>query len=97
MRETFLTFLTMKKLVRLCVLIILTYVFFKFDRYKKAVALLLVKHLFIFIFFASEKDLVRKNKSTHFATWSLIRKNKSTQNSSEIALAKINPRKHLSQ
>ena len=97
MRETFLTFLTMKKLVRLCVLIILTYVFFKFDRYKKAVALLLVKHLFIFFFFASEKDFVRKNKSTHFATWSLIRKNKSTQNSSEIALAKINPRKNLSQ
>ena len=78
------TFLTMKKLVRLCVLIILTYVFFKFDRYKKAVALLLVKHLFIFIFFASEKDLVRKNKSTHFPTWSLIRKNKSTQNSSKL-------------
>ena len=66
MRETFLTFLTMKKLVRLCVLIILTYVFFKFDRYKKAVALLLVKHLFIFIFFASEKDLVRKNKMTFY-------------------------------
>ena len=87
----------MIKSILILVLIILTYVFLKFDRYKKAVALLLVKHLFIFIFFASEKDLVRKNKSTHFATWSLIRKNKSTQNSSEIALAKINRRKNLSQ